>query len=134
MENGALATSSITLGAATDKTRLKFYFENLTAESDELPYTPADGNWMFTARNPDQAAELEELLAEIPYLKSGFSGFFEALAERLDNRGNNSVSIIDGRRSLEIVTAVYQSARENRPIDLPIMKGNKYYTGWTPKV
>ena len=33
MANGSLATSSITLGAATDTTRLRFVYEHLTAES-----------------------------------------------------------------------------------------------------
>lgn len=134
MENGALATSSITLGAANDTTRLRFCFENLTAESGDLPYAPADGDWKFMARDPEKQRELDAILAKIPEAKSGFAGFFEALAERLDQRGNNSVSIIDGRRSLELVTAIYQSARESRPINMPITKNDTYYTGWTPKV
>ena len=33
MENGTLVTSSITLGAANDTSRLRFCFEGLTAES-----------------------------------------------------------------------------------------------------
>lgn len=134
MENGALATSSITLGAANDTTRLRFCFENLTAESGDLPYKPAEGDWTFIARDPDKQSEVDTILASIPEAKSGFSGFFEALAERLDQRGNNSVSIIDGRRSLELVTAIYQSARESKPINMPITKTGKYYAGWIPSV
>lgn len=134
MENGALATSSITLGAANDTTRLRFCFENLTAESGDLAYKPAEGNWTFAARDPDKQGELEAILAQNLKVKSGFAGFFEALAERLDQRGNNSVSIADGRRSLELVTAIYQSARESKPIDMPILKDGKYYSGWTPNV
>ena len=45
MENGTLVTSSITLGAANDTSRLKFCFEGLTAESGaspDKPYNPAD--------------------------------------------------------------------------------------------
>ena len=40
MTSGALATSSITLGAATDETRLRFVFERLTATSGTAPYAP----------------------------------------------------------------------------------------------
>lgn len=41
MENGALATSSVTLGAGEDTTRLRFRFERVTTESDTAPYTSA---------------------------------------------------------------------------------------------
>jgi hypothetical protein len=40
MTSGALATSSITLGAAGDETRLRFVFEHLTATSGTAPYAP----------------------------------------------------------------------------------------------
>jgi predicted dehydrogenase len=39
--NGALATSSVTLGAARDETRLRFVFRDLTATSGTEPYAPA---------------------------------------------------------------------------------------------
>ena len=45
MRNGALVTSSITLGAAEDVSRIKICFSNLTAESagsPDKPYNPAD--------------------------------------------------------------------------------------------
>jgi predicted dehydrogenase len=41
MESGALATSSITLGAGDDTSRLRFLFEGFTATSGTEPYAPA---------------------------------------------------------------------------------------------
>ena len=41
LESGAVATSSITLGAADDSSRLRFCFSNLTAESGLAAYHPA---------------------------------------------------------------------------------------------
>ena len=61
MENGALATSSITLGAADDQTRLRFCFEGVTAESGTAPYTPAQDPWTFTARGSVSQAEVDAL-------------------------------------------------------------------------
>ena len=40
MLSGALVTSSITLGAATDESRLRLVFEGATIESDHEPYAP----------------------------------------------------------------------------------------------
>jgi predicted dehydrogenase len=44
VRNGALATSSVTLGAARDETRLRFVFRDLTATSGTEPYAPALGH------------------------------------------------------------------------------------------
>ncbi|NCX87458.1 MAG: hypothetical protein EBX05_11865, partial [Rhodobacteraceae bacterium] len=55
MENGTLVTSSITLGAANDTSRLRFCFDGLTAESGaspDKPYSPADDEWHFLPRSP----------------------------------------------------------------------------------
>ena len=56
MANGSLATSSITLGAATDTTRLRFVYEHLTAESGTAPYAP-DRRVAFHRAQPRQAGE-----------------------------------------------------------------------------
>ena len=50
MASGALATYSITLGAARDETRLRFVFEHLTATSGTAPYAPGAAPWSFQAR------------------------------------------------------------------------------------
>jgi len=132
MESGALATSSITLGAANDTSRFRFCFENLTAESDLLPYTPAAGTWTFTARNRDQA-EVDAFLAGQPAPPLGFVGFFAALAQALQNKGTDAVVAMDGRRSLELVSAIYESARNGRMIDLPLGANAALYDGWLPE-
>ena len=59
MVNGALVTSSLTLGAAKDMSRLRFCFANVTAESALTPYNPGGGDWTFTARAPFDQAEIE---------------------------------------------------------------------------
>jgi predicted dehydrogenase len=51
MESGALVTSSVTLGAAEELSKLRFCFAELTAESPGVPpYRPAEGDWRFVAR------------------------------------------------------------------------------------
>ena len=132
MESGALVTSSITLGAATDTSRFRFVFENLTAESDLLPYAPADGTWTFTARNRDQA-EVDAFLANQPATPVGFVGFFAALANTLQGDATNAVVAMDGRRSLELVSAIYTSARNGRMVDLPLGVNAASYDGWLPE-
>ncbi|NJO38436.1 MAG: gfo/Idh/MocA family oxidoreductase, partial [Rhizobiales bacterium] len=45
-------TSSVTLGSADDRSRLRFCFSELTAESGTEPYNPGTAPWTFAARPP----------------------------------------------------------------------------------
>jgi len=132
MDSGALVTSSITLGAALDETRMRFVFEGLTAESGRAPYSPAEDSWVFTAREPIDQAGVDAVLDAVPKGHGGFVGLFEAIANALDGTSGHEVTIADGRRSLEFVTAVYASARPGVPAVLPLGPEHPMYDGWMP--
>ena len=132
MCNGALVTSSITLGAADNTTRLRFCFENLTAESGRAPYAPAEDEWTFTAREPAQQSDIDAILARVRTPKAGYAGLFEAIADCLDGNPGREVTLEDARRSLEFVSAVYHSARTAMPVALPLEADHALYDGWVP--
>ena len=118
MRNGALVTSSVTLGAATDTSRLRLCFEGLTAESGTAPYAPADSGWTFTARPPFDQANIDAVTGAIQQGPTGFVGLFAAIAAVLGGGPDRTVTLLDARRSLEFVTAVYASSRSNQPVCL----------------
>ncbi|TQV83229.1 Gfo/Idh/MocA family protein [Denitrobaculum tricleocarpae] len=132
MENGAVASSSITLGAASDTTRLRICFEGLTAESGPEPYAPATGPWRFEAREPADQTRVDEVVASVPAVKTGFTGFFEALADSLAGQGGREVTLADGRRSIELVTAIYHASRFDKVVKLPLAAGTTLYESWIP--
>jgi predicted dehydrogenase len=132
MASGALVTSSVTLGAADDTSRLRLCFEGFTAESGSVPYAPADGVWRFTAREPFEQAAIDRVLAGVPRPRSGFAGLFEAVADALDGRPGREVTLDDGWRSLAFVTAVYASARSGRRETLPQTADHPLYASWLP--
>ena len=135
MDNGALVTSSITLGAANDTSRLKFCFNGITAESaasPDKPYNPADDEWKFLARYPVTQNQIEEILLKVKNSKSWYSGMFNEIANKLDDKFSDEVDLSDARKSLEFVTAVYQSSRQNKNIKLPIEKNSPLYNSWLP--
>lgn len=124
MESGALVTSSATLGAADDRSRIRMVFDGFTAESGLAPYAPAQAPWTITPRavSPDRInTELERVAAQ----PLGFEGFLQAVAT-----GRDAVSLADGRASVELVTALYASAREARPEHLPLPRTHALYQGW----
>lgn len=132
MRSGALITSSVTLGAATDTSRLRFCFSGLTAESGLEPYKLADSDWQFIARAPQRQAEIESVLADLTPPLSGFQGLFAAIYDHLISGQGDIVSFADGRRSIEFVTAVYRSAREGKQIHLPLNEDDPLYHSWLP--
>ena len=136
MENGALVTSSITLGAANDISRLRFCFDGLTIESGaspDKPYNPAEDKWRFLAREPIKQNQINKVLRKVKKPKSWYAGMFDEIANKLEGRNSDEVTLLDARKSLEFVTAVYNSSRLGKNISLPIDKNNPLYNSWLPK-
>lgn len=120
MTNGALATSSITLGAAGDSSRLRLIYENATVESGRVPYSPGGGAWRFSARDPARQADIDAVVAATPARRhTGFAGFLDAVADALDGQGQ-AVTLGDGAAAVELVSAIYLSERTGARIALPL--------------
>ncbi|MEM1074003.1 MAG: Gfo/Idh/MocA family oxidoreductase [Pseudomonadota bacterium] len=132
MQNGALATSSVTLGAAKDETRLRFIFDALTATSGSVPYAPGTGQWSFDARNASDQALINSALAEVSVKATGFQGFLTQVAAALHDRENSAVTLADGAASIELVSAIYVSARRNARVSLPLAADDPIRGGWQP--
>ena len=132
MASGALVTSSVTLGAAEDSSRLRLVFEGLTAESDHAPYAPAARPWSFKARSPREQDEIDAVLATVGDAPVGYVGLFAAIADALDGDPGREVTLEDGIRSLEFVTACYASARGGEPVALPLEADHPMRLGWLP--
>ena len=132
MASGALITSSVTLGAAENTSRLRLMFEGFTVESGDAPYSPAEAAWRFVARHPTTQVQIDEVLSQTGPVPTGYVGLFSALADALDGQLGHEVTLEDGRRSLEFVTAVYASARSGQPVDLPLGPDHPMYGGWLP--
>lgn len=133
MASGAVITSSVTLGSADNISRLRLMFEGFTVESDHAPYAPAEAPWTFLARAPTTQMQIDDVLAGVTPPPNGFSGLLAAMADTLDGKPAKPVTMTDGRRSIEFVTAAYHSSREAQPVDLPIEPGHPLYDGWMPE-
>lgn len=132
MESGALVTSSITLGAADDTTRMQISFEHLTATSGTTPYAPATDTWTFQARDPANQAQIDAIVQSVPNVPVGFVGFLSAVADDLQGLPSQAVTVADGRRSIELVAAIYHAARTGTVVKLPLTSDHPLYHGWQP--
>ena len=84
MEEGALITSSVTLGCAENTSRMRLMFEGFTVESDHAPYSLAEKPWRFVARAPRTQAEIDAALSGVTEGPTGFAGLFNAMADALN--------------------------------------------------
>ncbi|MEM6888603.1 MAG: Gfo/Idh/MocA family oxidoreductase [Pseudomonadota bacterium] len=132
MENGALATSSVCLGAGQDETRLRFLFQHLTATSGTAPYTPGTDHWQFTARDPQRQASVNAILNETPPEPSGFTGFLSQVADAIAGQRHRAVSLEAGAASIALVTAIYHAARTGETVSLLFGTDHPLYSGWQP--
>jgi predicted dehydrogenase len=130
MANGALVSSSATLGSHQQLSRLRFCFEHLTAESNHSPYDPGREPWLMTASGRRKDYEIAAALAEFAVPPSGFAGQFMDLYQHLHNGSPLTVSLADARRSLELVTAMYTSAAHGSLEELPVDLSHPRYSDW----
>jgi predicted dehydrogenase len=133
MASGALVTSSVTLGAAEEITRLRFCFADLTAENAGVPpYRPGEGEWRFIARGERAQEEIDAVLSTFTPRKESFAGLFEALQAALTADAPWPVTLDDAYRSLELACAIYYASATNQAVELPLPPGHPVRAGWLP--
>ena len=130
--DGSFATVSATLGSANELTRHRFCFERLAAESNTEAYLNSCDPWTFTADTPEARADIDRVLASVEPQPEHFAGQFGRFLDALASGGDPPVTLHDARAALELVSALYLSARERREIRLPIPSEHPVYRGWAP--
>ena len=95
MVNGALATSSVTMGHYRDESRLRFVFDKLSAQSPTGvdPYNPGSGPWSFRARNTADQRAIDDLVAAYQAARRRLRATVRAGASRDCARGARSSDV-----------------------------------------
>ena len=132
MTNGATATSSITLGAADDTSRLRLIYDDATVESSRLPYAPGEATWSFQARDPNRQDDIDRIVAAVDCKHEGFAGFCASVADALDGRIAAEVTLSDAIASIELAAAIYQSDRSGQRVSLPVDRSLPICEGFRP--
>ena len=83
----------------------------------------------FPERNPVLEDELTRLYAALPALAhTGHEGQLEDVVTAIETGGQPLVTGEEGRRTIELITAIYKAGTERRSVDLPIAKDDPFYT------
>ena len=131
MADGSLASLSVTVGSCEQISRHRFCFSNLTAESNTRPCNSSDP-WTFTGDSPQLCAQIEAALARFIPEPEGFEGQFSRFYRALQSGTELPVTLSDARTSIELLTAIYASARTAQAVKLPIGPEQPLYAGWLP--
>jgi predicted dehydrogenase len=129
-ESGAIGSSSVTLGSREEMSRLRVCFRDLVGESGRAPYNPGHEPWTFPHDDPQAQAGISDALADFQPLPERFAGLFLRLHRAVTEGGPLPVTLADARRSVELLTAAYWSARTGEDVPLPIGPAHPFYNGW----
>ncbi len=132
MTSGAVVALSATLGSATEISRMRLHFENVTFESGTEPYAPGNEPWQILPRNQATKAAIGRLLTDHAPYPIRFEGQFRAYAEALDAGEPPPVTLADARSSLELITALYGSVATGMAQALPVPASHRGYRDWRP--
>lgn len=130
MQSGALATSSVTLGSREEISRLRICCRYVTFESSLSPYSFGDDPWRMIPADAEGAARIESATAGFQPLGRRFAGQFAAFHAALAAGGPMPVTSADARAALELLTALYDSARRGADVLLPLSWDHPGYHGW----
>ena len=131
--DSGLVTLNVTLGAATESSRLAWHFDHVTIESSTEAYDPAKGPWTFRFRNGDTEAQAEKLWAAMEPRPRLYTGQFQGFVDALGGSGDFPVTLDDARASLELVTAWYRSSRSGTAETLPLSQDHPDRSSWRPE-
>ena len=133
MADGSLVSYGLTTGSAVESSRTRFCFAGMSAESNATAYAWSSDPWTFTGDTPEVSARIEEVLRGLPPGPEGFAGQFAALHAAVAAGAATPVTLQDARRTLELISAIYTSAHNDVPVDLPIAEGSPAWASWRPR-
>jgi predicted dehydrogenase len=133
MAGGGLASLSVTTGSPAEVSRWRVCFSEFPAESQVGPYASSAEPWSFTGDSPEAAERIKRALADFVELPEGFAGQFYRFYDAVKGGAALPVTLGDARASLELITAMYHSARTGRDVALPIHKDHPLYASLRPQ-
>jgi predicted dehydrogenase len=83
----------------------------------------------FPVRNETLENELTTMYQEIPLLAHiAHTGQIDNVLTAIETNGMPLIQGIDGRRTIELITAIYKAGAVHHPVELPIKVNDPFYT------
>ncbi|MEW6237524.1 MAG: Gfo/Idh/MocA family oxidoreductase [Candidatus Omnitrophota bacterium] len=103
-----------------EKARLSFPWKVCAMKSRDNGFPDAD---------TDREKEIQDLYDGIPWLEfEGYEGEFNGVLTAIESGGEVLISGREGRKTLELISAIYQSAFTDKTVKLPMTPADPFYT------
>lgn len=126
---GALATVTSSVVHHGEVQQLIFQCEKARISAPFAPYASLSMDNGFPTRNTALEAELTALYESLPAIAhEGHRGQLDDMLTALETNRTPAITGTDGRRTIELITAIYKAGTQKRTISLPITKDDPFYT------
>jgi predicted dehydrogenase len=83
----------------------------------------------FPIRNEELEKELSDLNEKLPQIvHEGHPGQIDDVLDAIEHHRTPAITADDGRRTIELITAIYKSGATRSTVQLPILKNDPFYT------
>ncbi len=125
----ALAQLTASVVHHGEEQQVVFQCEKARISAPWQPYASLPLGSGFPYRNEALEAELQALYDAQPSVKwEGHEGQLESILTSLETDGPIAITGEDGRRTIELITAIYQSGALGKTVSLPIDRQDPFYT------
>ena len=128
---GALATVTASVVHHGEDQKLVFQCEKAMLSAPFDCFASVTHPNGFPEKVPDASfrAEVEAFLAKLPpVLYENHSGQLEAMLTALETGSPVPITGEEGRRTIELITAIYKAGSSHMPVTLPLTKEDPFYT------
>lgn len=126
---GALAQLTASVVHHGEDQQVVFQCEKARISAPWRPYASLSHANGFPYRNEELEAEMQKIVDAQPKVEyEGHDGELESILTSLETDGPMAIGGEDGRRTIELITAIYQSGALGRTVSLPIAKEDPFYT------
>ena len=127
--NGALAQLTSSVVHHGEEQQLVFQAEKARISFPwKVAASSSRGNG-FPDPNPELEAEINTAFEELPELeRKEYEGEFDDVLTAIETGGSVLVDGAEGRKTLELITAIYQSACTDAAVRLPLTPESPFYT------
>ncbi len=126
---GALATVTSSVVHHAEEQQVVFQCEKARISAPLRAYASTSKTNGFPERNEALEKEIEDFCAKLPAMPhEGHTGQIGDVLDALETGRAPAITAQDGRRTIELITAIYKSGATGQTVTLPTAKDDPFYT------
>ena len=126
---GALAQLTASVVHHAEEQQLVFQCEKAKIAAPFACYASTSMGNGFPTRNEELEKQIADFVAAQPEVKyEGHDGQLENILTAIENDQDVAITGEEGRRTIELITAIYKAGTIGQTVDLPLPKDDTFYT------